>query len=59
MFSVASFLKIFIRSEGLNDPRMVSGGLAAYFIVNGDDYSSYKRGHSVVIVDAETGIMFC
>jgi len=59
MFSVASFLKIFIRSEGFNDPQMASGRHAAYFIVNGDDYSSYKRGHNVVIVDAERGIMFC
>ena len=56
MFSVASFLKIFIRSEGLNDAQMVSGKLAAYFMVNGNDYSSYRRGHNVVIVDAETGI---
>lgn len=38
---------------------MVSGRRAAYFFVNGIDYSSYKRGHNVVVVDAETGIMFC
>lgn len=59
MFCVASFLKIFVRSEGLHDPQMVSGRRAAYFFVNGNDYSSYKTGHNVVVVDAETGIMFC
>ena len=37
---------------------MASGGGAAYIFVNGIDYSSYTKGHSVVIVDAETGIMF-
>ena len=59
MFSAASFLKIFIRSEGFHDPRMISGRRAAYVFVNGIDYSPYTRGHNVVIVDAETGIMFC
>ena len=58
MFSVASFLKIFIRSEGFHHPRMVSGRRAAYFFVNGIDYSSNKRGHNVVVVDAKTGITF-
>ena len=59
MFAVASFLKILIRSEGFDDPRMVSERRAAHVFVNGIDYSSYTRGHSVVIVDAATGIMFC
>lgn len=60
VLSVASFLKIYIRSEGFNDPRMTSGKRAAYIIVNGNDHSPYRRGHNVVIVDAETGIaVFC
>ena len=58
MFSVASYLKIFIRSEGFHDPRMITRRRAAFFFVNGIDYSPYTRGHNVVIVDAETGIMF-
>ena len=55
-FFVASFLNIYIRSEGCDDPGMTAGTCGvAYIIVNGKDHSLHGRGHNVVIVDAKTG----
>ena len=45
---------IFIRSEGCDDPGIVSCGFA-YIFVNGRDHSLRERGYNVVIVDAKTG----
>ncbi|KAL9964627.1 hypothetical protein ACROYT_G028291 [Oculina patagonica] len=50
-----SFLNTYIRSEGNDDPRMTPKNNLAYIFVNGKDYSPHRRGHNVVIVDAETG----
>ena len=55
---VVSFLNIYIRSEGCDDPGVTSGTCGhAYIMVNGDDHSLHLRGHNVVVVDAVTGVV--
>lgn len=50
-----SFLNIYIRSEGFDDPGKTSRTGKAYIIVNGEDYSPNRRGVNVVTVDGKTG----
>lgn len=53
-----SFVDIEIRSRGCDDPGKTFRQCgAAYIRVNGTNYSPRRRGHNVVIVDAETGKM--
>jgi len=52
-----SFLDIHVRSEGCDDPGKAPGTCGfAYIKVNGKDHSLHGRGHSVVIVQANTGL---
>ena len=56
LFPVVSFLNIYIRSEGCDDPgKMWNTCGRAYIMVNGKDHSLHGRGHNVVVVDAATG----
>ena len=56
MFFVASFVNIYIRSRGCDDPEKPDGGCGNSFIrVNGNNYAPRRKGHHVVIVDAKTG----
>ena len=56
LFPVASFLDIYIRSEGCEDPGKTGVACGrAYIMVNGKDHSLHGRGHNVVVVDAATG----
>ena len=57
MFSAASFVDIFIRSRGCDDPgRPTDGRCGRTFInVNGTNVACSRKGHNVVIVDAKTG----
>lgn len=49
-------LKVFIRSEGCDDPGITPGTCGnAYIKVNGKDYSPHIRGHNVVVISAITG----
>ena len=49
-------LAFYIRSEGCEDPGKQKDTCGiAYIFVAGVDRSLHKRGHNVVIVDAETG----
>ena len=56
LFPVVSFLNIYIRSEGCDDPGKAWNTCGrAYIMVNGKDHSLHGRGHNVVVVDAATG----
>ena len=58
MFSAVSFVNIFVRSRGCDDPQEPpeSKGCGATFIkVNGKNEARRKKGHNVVILDAKTG----
>lgn len=58
LFPVVSFLNIYIRSEGCDDPGKTFDTCGrAYIMVNGKDHSVNGRGHNVVIVDAATGVV--
>ena len=60
LFPAVSFLNIYIRSEGCDDPGKTFVTYAcgrAYIMVNGKDHSVHGRGHNVVIVDAATGVV--
>ncbi|KAL9987872.1 hypothetical protein ACROYT_G002249 [Oculina patagonica] len=51
-----TFVDIYIRSEGCNDPNIAPNSCGfAYIKVNGIDHSPHGRGHNVVSVDATTG----
>jgi len=50
------YVDIHVRSEGCEDPGKATGTCGiAYINVDGREYSPRRRGHNVVIVDAETG----
>ena len=58
LFPVVSFLDIYIRSEGCDDPGKTWNTCGrAYIMVNGKDHSLHGRGHNVVVVDAATGVV--
>jgi len=58
LFPVVSFLNIYIRSEGCDDPGKTFDTCGrAYIMVNGKDHSVHGRGHNVVTVDAATGVV--
>ena len=57
LFPVVSFLSIYIRSEGCDDPGKTSPCGRAYIMVNRKDHSLHGRGHNVVVVDAATGVV--
>ena len=49
-------LDVEIRSEACGDPGKLGLGCGWAFIkVDGKDLSPHKRGHNIVILDAETG----
>lgn len=50
---------MYIKSVGCNDEGKVTGSCGyAYIQVNGEEHSKKKRGHNIVIVDPDTGIVF-
>ena len=58
LFLVVSFLNIYIRSEGCDDPGKTFDTCGrAYIMVNGKDHSLHRRGHNVVTVNAATGVV--
>ena len=49
---------MYIKSVGCDDKGKVKDTCGyAYIQVNGQEYSKKTRGHNIVIVDADTGIM--
>ena len=55
-FSYLSVLRIFVRSEGCDDPGIPQDSCGKAVIkVNGRDYSKHGRGHNVVVVNYDTG----
>ena len=48
---------MYIKSEGCDDAHIIGCGLAV-IKVNGKDYAKKVRGHSIVVVNAETGNLF-
>ena len=51
---------MYIKSVGCNDKGKDTGSCDyahAYIQVNGEEYSKKKRGHNIVIVDPDTGII--
>ena len=56
MFFYFSGLKVELRSEGCDDPKLVQVHCGrAYIKVNGMDYAAKRRGHNLVVVDLQTG----
>lgn len=59
MFSTGyNFFSVYIKSVGCDDEGKVEGTCGfAYIQVNSQEHSKKKRGHNIVVVDPDTGII--